>query len=204
VIELIRLILVILLAWYWVNRLIRRHQLKQAARAAAEPEPFTGASIPDLARHITTSSAPFLDDTQSARLRPLVLHWLGLRTDLTQAQIAAQAPALLRQRWFTLDLQHPMTTGDPRAALAFACLRVTFYLRAAHLLGWLDETDSRQLAHLNARRIRDCFPDWPSFVHACLAGRAQWQSSGRTDIFGEHLHPDQLRGWLWLDAAGAR
>jgi len=195
----VHLIVGILLAWYWINRLSRRSQLKKAARAAAESESVTGASIPELARTLTDPRTHTLSEDQTARLRPLVLHWLGLRTDLGAAQIAEQVPGVLRQRWFTLDLQHLSGDTDPYAALAFAGLRVAFYLRAAHLLGWLDEALYTTLTDLNARRVRECFADWPAFSRACLEGGAHWQSRGRTDIFGDHLHPDQLWPWLWRE-----
>jgi len=197
-IPLLRFVVTIVLVWYWVNRLIHRKQLKQAARTAATaPEPITGASIPELATLITTPDAPPLNAFQVARLRPLLLHWLGLRTDLGAAQIAEQVPDILRRHWFTLDLQHLSADTDPHAALAFACLRVAFHLRAAYLLGWLDEALYTTLSDLNARRIRECFDDWPAFSRACTEGGAHWQSRGRTDILGDHLSPDHLWPWLW-------
>jgi len=196
-IPLLRLIVGVLLAWYWINRLIRRSQLKKAARAAADAEPVTGASIPELAQLLTDPQTHTLNEHQRARLRPLVL-----RTDLGAEQIADQVPGVLRQRWFTLDLQHLSNDTDPHAALAFAGLRVAFYLRAARLLGWLDESLYTALTDLNARRTRECFEDWPAFSRACIEGGAQWQARGRTDIFGDHLVPDQLWPWLWVDKAG--
>ena len=79
------------------------------------------------------------DSALTTQLRPMVLHHLGLRTDLDDAQIARQLPDGLRLRWFTLDLQRLQAGDDPHAAMAFACARVAFHVRCAWLLGWVDE-----------------------------------------------------------------
>jgi len=198
-------IFIIVLSVYWIIRLILRHRLRSAARADSTgdivPPPSPGHSVPELAQHLTAPDAPPLNEAQATRLRPLVLHWLGLRTDLAPAQATEQTPGLLKRRWFMLDLQHLTGESDPRAVLAFACLRVAFYLRAAWHLGWIDLPLYTTLTGLNARRVRDCFPDWPSFTHACAQGSAHWQARGRTDVFGEHLGPDHLWAWLWMETA---
>jgi len=161
--------------------------------SAAHP----GVSIAELLAPLYDTQTTSLTPTQAAHLRPLVLHWLGLRTDLADTAAAPQTAQTLRQRWFTLDLQHLDQDSDLRAALAFASLRVAVYLRAAHLLGWLDDAFYHTLKTLNTRRARDCCADWVSFLDTCATGRAQWQAHGRTDILGESLDPGQLRPWLW-------
>jgi len=167
------------------------------------PAAHPGTSIAELATHLCDANTTHLTPAQAARLRPLLLHWLGLRTDLADASITEQAPHALRQRWFKLDLQHLDEAKDPRAALAFACLRVALYLRTAHLLGWLDNALYRTLTTLNTRRVHDSFADWANFVHACANGRIQWQAHGCTDIFGEHLSPDALRAYLWEEVTAS-
>ncbi|MEG0557430.1 MAG: hypothetical protein RR574_13340, partial [Comamonas sp.] len=79
------------------------------------------------------------DEALARQLRPMVLHHLGLRTDLGDEQIRLQLPDAMRQRWFMLDLQRLHRSDNPRAAMAFACARVTFFVRCAYLLEWVDE-----------------------------------------------------------------
>jgi len=180
-----------------ITRLLIRHwQADIDQRAAAAP--VTGTSIPELA-HILTDDryAHALNPDQHARLRPLLLHWLGLRTDLDDVQIGVDVPTLLRQRWFSLGLETRAGVSDPRAAMAFACLRLVIYLRAVVLMGWLEMPLYTQIGELNVRRIRECFnDDWPAFVTACHQGRQQWQASGRSDVFADYLDPELLGGWM--------
>jgi len=167
-------------------------EIWRTRRAANAPTPSA-----QLARALTTPDSPPLTAEQVTMLRPLALHWIGLRTDLADNRIPAEVPKTLRQRWYTLDLHYAGAGSNPHAALAFACLRCAFYLRATAALGWLEATLYSQLTHLNVLRIRECFADWPTFCHAYQQGRNHWQTSGRTDIFGEHLTPEQLQAWLW-------
>jgi len=151
----------------------------------------------ELAQTLSTPHAEPLSEAQAALLRPLVLHWLGLRTDTSDSRITAELPKTLRQRWYAMDLQHMNTGSTPEALLAFACLRCAFYLRAAAALGWLDSDLYNHITHLNVLRVRECFADWPAFCQAFEQGRSHWRTSGRSDIFGEHLNPERLRLWLW-------
>jgi hypothetical protein len=70
------------------------------------------------------------DEALARQLRPMILHHLGLRTDLSDEQVRLQLPDALRQRWFMLDLQRLQRSDDVRAAMAFACARVTFLCAA--------------------------------------------------------------------------
>ena len=136
------------------------------------------------------------DDALAAQLRPMVLHHLGLRTDLGDAQIAAQLPESLRQRWFTLDLQRLQPGDDAHAAMAFACARVAFHVRCAHLLGWLDEALQWRILRLNAQRAQECFDSWHSFGQAYALGRQQWLARGRADVLGRAVSAEEVDQWV--------
>jgi len=176
--------------WYVVTQSWRRTSQEE------EPPPPLSSSA-ELAQVLATPNAAPLTEAQATVLRPLVLHWLGLRTDLADSRIAVELPKTLRQRWYALDLQHTDAGSTPHAHLAFACLRCAFYLRAAAALGWMESDLYSHITHLNVLRVRECFANWPAFCQAFDLGRTQWRTSGRTDIFGEHLNPERLRPWLW-------
>ena len=136
------------------------------------------------------------DETLAQQLRPMVLHHLGLRTDLNDEQARQQFPYAMRQRWFTLDLQRLHRSDDVRAAMAFACARVAFHVRCAWLLGWVDEALHQQILHLNACRARDCFDSWQAFGLAYARGRSQWLARGRADVLGCSVTPEQVQQWV--------
>lgn len=135
------------------------------------------------------------DDALAKQLRPMLLHHLGLRTDLSDAQIRQQFPQQLRQRWFRLDLQAPHPEDDPRAAMAFACARVAFFVRCAHMMDWLPQDLQEAVLHLNAQRARDCFGGWLEYGHAYALGRQQWLDRGRSDILGVAFTPADVARW---------
>ncbi len=136
------------------------------------------------------------DEALAAQLRPMVLHHLGLRTDLGDAQIAGQLPEALRQRWFTLDLQRLQPGDDAHAAMAFACARVAFHVRCAHLLGWLDAPLQWQILRLNALRAQECFDGWRHFGQAYASGRQQWLAHGRADMLGRAVTAAEVEQWV--------
>lgn len=136
------------------------------------------------------------DDALARQLRPMILHHLGLRTDLNDEQVRQQLPDALRQRWFTLDLQRLQRSDEPRAAMAFACARVTFFVRSARLLGWLDEAAQWQVLMLNAQRAQECFGSWLDFGQAYARGRAQWVAQGRSDVLGTVVTPEEVALWV--------
>lgn len=136
------------------------------------------------------------DDQLAQQLRPMLLHHLGLRTDLEDAQIHQRFPDQLRQRWFKLDLQQFHGNDDPRAALAFACARVAFFVRSAHMMGWIAQDLHADILLLNARRARDCFGSWLEFGNAYAQGRAQWVELGRSDILGVAFSAADVAQWL--------
>ncbi|WP_284337218.1 DUF1266 domain-containing protein [Comamonas sp. NoAH] len=140
------------------------------------------------------------DDHLAQQLRPMLLHHLGLRTDLDDVQIQKQFPDQLRQRWFKLDLQQPHSSDDPRASMAFACARVAFFVRCAHMMGWVPKGLHEDILRLNARRARDCFGGWLEFGNAYARGRQQWVALGRSDILGVEFSQADVSQWLQSDS----
>ncbi|CUA91406.1 DUF1266 domain-containing protein [Comamonas thiooxydans] len=136
------------------------------------------------------------DDALARQLRPMILHHLGLRTDLSDEQVRQQLPDALRQRWFMLDLQRLQRSDDVRAAMAFACARVTFFVRSARLLEWTDEALHWDILQLNAQRAQQCFDSWLAFGQAYAQGRAQWLAQGRSDILGKAFTSEEVAQWV--------
>lgn len=136
------------------------------------------------------------DEALAKQLRPMILHHLGLRTDLGEEQVRQQLPGALRQRWFTLDLQRLQRSDEPRAAMAFACARVAFFVRCARLLDWIDEAAQWQVLMLNAQRAQQCFGSWLEFGQAYAQGRAQWLAQGRSDVLGKAFTAEEVAQWV--------
>ena len=136
------------------------------------------------------------DDALARQLRPMILHHLGLRTDLSDEQVRQQLPDALRQRWFMLDLQRLQRSDDVRAAMAFACARVTFFVRSARLLEWTDEALHWDILELNAQRAQQCFDSWLAFGQAYAQGRAQWLAQGRSDVLGKAFTSEEVAQWV--------
>ena len=136
------------------------------------------------------------DEALARQLRPMILHHLGLRTDLSDEQVRQQLPDALRQRWFMLDLQRLQRSDDVRAAMAFACARVTFFVRSARLLEWTDEALHWDILELNAQRAQQCFDSWLAFGQAYAQGRAQWLAQGRSDVLGKAFTTEEVAQWV--------
>lgn len=197
-----------LLGMFWIVRGSWR-RLREARRRGDLSSYSTGSEALDwalalahpMAFHsirggLADSRLSGVDDALAARLRPMVLHHMGMRTDLDDASIARQLPDLLRQRWFMQDLQKPQAGDDPRAAMAFACARMAFYVRCAFLLGWLQEELHRQVLLLNACRAQQCFGSWQEFGTAYARGRQQWIAKGRADMLGRAVSPEEVAQWV--------
>ena len=136
------------------------------------------------------------DEALTQQLRPMVLHHLGLRTDLNDEQARQQLPDAMRQRWFTLDLQRLHRSDDARAAMAFACARVAFFVRSARLLGWVEEVPHWEILMLNAQRAQQCFDSWQNFGSAYAQGRQQWLAQGRADVLGKAITAEEVAQWV--------
>lgn len=141
------------------------------------------------------SSAALPADDPLRKLEPSLLHVFGLRQGLDLTQIRASLQAQLPQRWFRLGLEQLQPGDDARDAMAFACARVAFALRAAQLLGWLDAGLHWQLQEFNAARARECFSSWPDYAAALARGRRQWVAGSRADSLGVAFSVEQALAW---------
>ena len=120
------------------------------------------------------------DDALAKQLRPMILHHMGLRTDLNDEQVRLQLPDALRQRWFMLDLQRLQRSDDGRA----------------RLLDWLEDSMHWEVLLLNAQRAQQCFSNWQEFGQAFAQGRAQWLALGRSDVLGKAFSPEEVAQWV--------
>ena len=164
---------------------------KNWALALAHPMAFQAISD-----GFADSELPVPTDDLATSLRPMALHQFGLRTDLNDNTVRQQLPELLRTRWWSLDLAALHADDDPRAAMAFACVRVAFFVRAAAMLGWLSADQQWTILNNNAVRARECFGSWHDFAHAYVQGRQQWVAHSRADALGSMLTHEAVDQWL--------
>jgi Protein of unknown function (DUF1266) len=139
---------------------------------------------------------PSLTPALAQSLSPALKHFFSLKPGVTDAQIRAQLDRELPVRWYQLDLNALVESDDPRDALAFACARVTYALRVASMLGWLDDHIQWQLLALNSQRTAECFGNWEEFGCACARGRRQWISQSRADSLGAAFSEVDVQRWL--------
>jgi len=186
---------------------MRREPQPEEKRRAAEPSTNTLAApvfIPSSDRATDFAlalgwpmAASYPQQKGSAQSRyPLHLHYFGLRTDLDSTQIHRQLSEKLPSHWFTFDLSRLRAMDNPHAAMAFACVRLSFYVHSARLLDWLDNPLCQKILHLNAVRAIECFDGWQRFAAAFAAGRTQWLASGRSDVLGKAANTEQVQQWL--------
>ncbi|UQS16645.1 DUF1266 domain-containing protein [Pseudomonas sp. HS6] len=129
-------------------------------------------------------------------VRAALLHQAGIRSDCNDEAVRSHFNATLEQRWYGLDLQALKVGDDPRAAMAFACVRVAFLVRCALLMRWLEPDIGWRVLLLNAQRAQDCFDSWEDFGKAYQLGREQWVAAFRVDSLGEAFHEQHLRQLL--------
>lgn len=139
---------------------------------------------------------PTAADELARQLRPLLLHFFDLRSTMDDAEIRAALNQRIHSRWFRIDLDALHPEDDPRAAMAFACARVTFAVRAAAMLGWLDEATHWQILYQNAQRASDCFASWLDYGESWARGRRQWVSRARADSLGIAFDEAQVARWV--------
>jgi hypothetical protein len=137
----------------------------------------------------------FTEQAQTT-LRPVLLHQAGLRSSLNDEEVRAHFSATFEQQWYSLDLQALTTEDEPRAALAFACVRVAFLVRCALLMRWLEPELAWRVLLLNAQRAQDCFESWADLGNAYKLGRAQWVETFRVDSLGKAFQEQQLQQLL--------
>lgn len=139
---------------------------------------------------------PGAEDELARQLRPLLLHFFALRGTLDDAGIRAALNQSIHSRWFRIDLDALHPEDDPRDAMAFACARVTFAVRAAAMLGWLDEETHWQILRQNAQRASDCFESWRDYGESWARGRRQWVSRARADSLGFAFDETLVARWV--------
>lgn len=143
----------------------------------------------------------FTDEAKST-LRAQLLHQIGFRSNATDAEISAHLNSTLERQWFRVDLHDLNASDDPRAAMAFACVRSAFFVRCAMLMGWIDTECGWRIMLLNAQRAQDCFNDWEDFGRAFMQGRAQWVAAFRADSLGKAFNETNL-SQLLMPGSGA-
>ncbi|MDR3054905.1 MAG: DUF1266 domain-containing protein [Zoogloeaceae bacterium] len=136
---------------------------------------------------------PCLDDKTVALFRPAFLHYMECHSTASDDEVRAHLANTLESTWFRADLHNLQAADDPRAALAFASVRMAFFTRNALLMGWIDADAAWRTLLLNAQRAQDCFTGWGDFARAYLQGRAQWVSAFRADPLGSFKEADLYR-----------
>lgn len=182
------------LRWYGRPRLRRQYVLDghwNWALALADPMAFAR-----IKGGFADAGMPLLSEPLQQSLRPALLHLLGLRGDLSDAQVRATLPAQLQERWYRMDLDALRPDDSPRDAMALACARVAFATRTAALLGWLDEATHWHILHHNAQRAADCFQGWEDFGKAFARGRQQWVAHSRADSLGVAFTEQDVAQWV--------
>lgn len=182
------------LRWYARPRLRRQYVLDDHwnwTLALADPMAFGR-----IKGGFTDAPMPQLADSLQQSLRPALLHLLGLRSDVDDAQLRATLPARLQACWYRIGLDALRPDDTPRDALALACARVAFATRTAALLGWLDEATQWQILHHNAQRAADCFASWKDFGTAYARGRRQWVAHSRADSLGVAFTEEEVAQWV--------
>ena len=126
----------------------------------------------------------------------VLLHQIGFRSNATDDEVREHLDSTLERQWFRVDLHGLNATDDPRAAMAFACVRSAFFVRCAMLMGWIDTESGWRIMLLNAQRAQDCFSDWEDFGRAFMLGRNQWIAAFRADSLGEVFNETSLNRLL--------
>jgi hypothetical protein len=143
-----------------------------------------------------SSACDHFNEQAQKILRAALLHQAGIRSHCDDEAVRAHFSATLERQWFGLDLQALKADDEPRAAMAFACVRVAFLVRCALLMHWLEPAVAWRVLLLNAQRAQDCFDSWEDFGKAYQQGREQWVAAFRVDSLGEAFHEQHLRQLL--------
>ncbi len=139
---------------------------------------------------------PNLGKEAQALFRIPLLHQLGCHTHAGDGEVRQYLVGELEPNWFCMDLQGLTATDDPRAALAFACVRTTFLIRNVMLMGWVEPAVAWRVLLLNAQRAQDCFDGWEDLGRAYMQGRSQWVKALRADPLGRSFDESHLRALL--------
>ena len=129
-------------------------------------------------------------------IRHATLHYFGLRSGMPEEELKVALSDLVCRCWFQNDLDALRPQDNPRDAMAFACARLAFAVRVAHLVGWVDEKTQWEVLRLNAQRAHECFESWCDFGEALVRGRQQWIARGRADSLGASFQESHVRRWV--------
>ena len=135
------------------------------------------------------------DEALAKQLRPMILHHLGLRTDLGEEQVRQQLPvpcASAGSRWIC----NACSAATSRAPPWLLPVHASPFVRCARLLDWIDEAAQWQVLMLNAQRAQQCFGSWLEFGQAYAQGRAQWVAQGRSDVLGKVVSTEEVATWV--------
>lgn len=202
------LIAVVILTWMVVSRVLKKKpsgSVDSADRFSPSRHWALTLGQPMLDAHgwdgLFSPTANRITEDTRTRWRGALLHQLGIRTDASDDAARAHLEQRFEKHWFSADLDALRPDDDPRAALAFACVRIAFLARVTMLLGWVDTQAAWRVLLLNAQRARECFTSWEDFGNAYIAGRTQWVKALRADPLGKAFEPSQLQALLARKAA---
>lgn len=141
----------------------------------------------------------YFADQAKDTLRAPLLHQIGFRSNASDDEVRNHLNSTLERQWFRIDLHGLNPSDDPRAAVAFACVRSAFFARCATLMGWLEADSGWRIMLLNAQRAQDCFDSWEDFGQAFMQGRRQWVAAFRADALGSTFNEESLKHLLAAD-----
>lgn len=162
----------------------RKHWALALAQPMVEAQSLDGFSSPD---------SEELAGESAALLRAGLLHYMELPPTVADDEAVRSIAERYETSWFQADLRSLQEKDDPRAAIAFACVRAAFFTRILMLMGWIDGDSGWRVLLLNAQRAQECFSGWAEFGQAYLAGRRQWTTLFRADPLGSGLDDAQVR-----------
>lgn len=161
----------------------RKHWALNLALPMVEAQGLDGFSDPESME---------LGEESKKLFRPGLLHFLELPPQTTDEEAIRDIAAHYEATWFQADLYAMNDTDDPRAAIAFACVRMAFFTRILMLMQWIDKDAAWRVLLLNAQRAQECFSGWKDFGQNYLVGRRQWTTAFRADPLGATFDGEQL------------
>ncbi|WP_417066700.1 DUF1266 domain-containing protein [Niveibacterium terrae] len=175
--------------WNFVNNSTypyRKHWALAVAAPMTDAQGLEGFSSPD---------SVDLADTCQQTLRAGLLHYLELSPASSNEDAIRHLSRNFEASWYRADLHSLNADDDPRAAIAFACVRLAFFSRVLMLMKWIEPDLAWRVLLLNAQRARECFNSWEDFGQAYLAGRRQWLARFRADPLSCDLEEASVRAF---------
>lgn len=128
-------------------------------------------------------------------VRAGLLHYLELSAASSNEDAIRHLNETFEASWYRADLHSLHADDDPRAAIAFACVRLAFFSRSLMLMKWIEPDLAWRVLLLNAQRARECFNSWDDFGQAYLAGRRQWLARFRADPLSCDLEEASVKAY---------